>query len=121
MNVKAKKQIKWILFTGIIMVIGLLLFKYLPMQIYGKDILFDASAHIVGACFVLYIFWFFVDQNKNLRIFYAIFSLAILIVIAIQRIITKNHDEYGLILGLIISVIAIVIPRVKEVKRSLKF
>jgi hypothetical protein len=116
-----QKQVKWILFTGLIMIIGLLLFKYLPMWIYGKDILFDASAHIVGTCFVLYIFWFFIDQNKNLRIIYLIFSLAILIVISIQRIITKNHDEFGLILGFIISVIAISLPRLKEVKRSLKF
>jgi len=121
MNLHTKKQIKWILFTGIIMIIGLLLFKYLPMQIYGKEILFDASAHIVVACFILYVFWFFVDQNKSLRVFYTIFSLVILVIIALQRMVTENHDEYGLILGLIISVIAIIIPRIKQVKRSLKF
>ena len=121
MNHHVKKQIKWIIFTGIIMVIGLLLFKYLPMEIYGKYILFDASAHIVIACFILYIFWFFVDQNKNLRIPYLIFSFAILIIISLQRIVREKHDEFGLILGLLISAIAISLPRMKEIKGGLKF
>jgi hypothetical protein len=103
------------------MVIGLLIFKYLPMYIYGKDILFDASAHLVVACFILYIFWFFVDQNNNLRIPYLIFSFAILVIISLQRIVREKHDEIGLILGLIISVIAIYLPRAKEMKRGLKF
>jgi hypothetical protein len=121
MKPHTEKQIRWILLTGLIMILGLILFKYLPMRIYGNDILFDASAHIIGACFVLYVFWFFVDQNKNLRIMYLIFSLAVLIVISIQRIVTLNHDEYGLMLGFVIAVVAIAVPRLKEVKKNFKF
>lgn len=121
MKKHVKKQIKWILLTGLIMLIGLLLFKYLPMQIYGNDILIDASAHIILACFILYIFWFFVDQNKIMRVPYLIFSFAVIVIISLQRIVEKNHNEIGLILGLLISIIAIILPRIKEVKRGLKF
>jgi hypothetical protein len=121
MNKHVKKQIKWILLTGLIMVIGLLLFKYLPMDIYGKGILIDASAHIVIACFILYILWFFVDQNKDLKIPYLIFSFAVIVIISLQRIVGGKHDEFGLILGLLISVISIGLPRMKEIKRGLKF
>ena len=91
------------------------------MEIYGDGILFDASAHIVIACFVLYFFWFFVDENKNLRIPYLIFSFAVLVVIALQRIVRSKHDEFGLIIGLVISLIAISLPRIKEIKKGIKF
>ncbi len=120
-NKRVKKQIKWIFITGCIMGLGLLLFKYLPMKIYGNNILFDASAHIVFACFILYILWFFVDQNKNLRIIYLIFSFAVIIAIIVQRIVVQKHDEFGIIIGLIISALGIAIPRIKELKRAINF
>ncbi len=121
MTSKTKIQIEKIILTGILMVIGLILFKYIPMQIYGKDILFDASSHIVGTSFGLYIIWFFIDQNKSWRIPYFIFSACFLTIIAIQRIIAQKHNEIGIVLGLTISAIAIVIPRWKEIWKRIEF
>ena len=42
MQTKEVEQIKKILVAGIVIAIGLIIFKYLPMLIFGKDILFDA-------------------------------------------------------------------------------
>jgi hypothetical protein len=118
---KAKRQIKWIFLTGIIMVLGLILLKYIPMEIYGKDILFDASSHVVWTAFVIYIGWFFVDQSKNLRILYLILSVGILAVISLQRIIANEHNEVGIILGFFVAFLGVVIPRWKEFMRNIKF
>ncbi len=114
------KKIKQLFFTALIMAVGLLFFKYLPMYIYGKDILFDASSHIVWTSFILYLIYLFIEKNKKLRIPYFIFSAIVLIIISIQRIVTKQHNEIGIMLGLIIAVIAIVIPRWKEIRRKIK-
>lgn len=121
MNPCIKKQIKWIIMTWIIIAIGLVLFKYLPMQIYGKEILFDASSHIVWTSFAIYVLWFFVDQNKSWKTPYFIFSAAVLIIMSIQRIITKQHNEVGIMLGFVVVGLAILIPRWKEFKKRLKF
>jgi membrane-associated phospholipid phosphatase len=118
---KTKKQIMELIYTAIIMAIGLILLKVVPMQIYGGDIPFDASSHVVWAVFVLYVVYFFIDQNKSWRIPYFIFAAAILAIIAIQRIIIGAHNEIGVMLGIVISIIAIIIPRWKEVHKKLKF
>lgn len=116
-----RQQIEWIAWTAFIMIIGLILFKYIPMAIYGKDILFDASSHIVWTSFLLYVLWFFIDQKKSWRVPYIIFAAAILIIMGIQRIIAKQHNEVGVMLGFIIAAIAIILPRRKEFKKGVKF
>jgi cation transport ATPase len=118
---KKKRQIRWILLTGILMLIGLILLKYIPMAIYGKNILFDASAHIVWTIFILYIGWFFIDQSENLRIFYIIIGVGVIVVMAIQRILANEHNEVGIFSGLLISFLGIIIPRWKEFKKNIDF
>jgi hypothetical protein len=121
LKANTKQKLAWILWTAIIMAAGLILFKYIPMYIYGKDIQFDASSHIVWTSFVLYVLWFFIDQKKSWRIPYFIFSGAILIIMGIQRIVVGAHNEIGLMLGLAIAAIAIIIPRWKEFKKGVRF
>lgn len=121
MNPKTKTQIRKIILAGILMAIGLILFKYIPMQIYGKNILFDASSHVVWTIFGLYIIWFFIDQNKSWRIPFFILSAALLIIISIQRIIAQKHNEIGILLGLAIAGISIAISHWKEIHRKIKF
>ena len=115
------KNIKKIIISGIIIVIGLTIFKLIPMEIWGMKILFDASAHIAIAIFLLYITWFFIDQNKSWRIPYFIFCFLVLAIISMQRIITQNHNDLGLLEGLIIGIIAIGIAEWKSLKNKLKF
>ena|SRR3989344_1318666 len=105
------KKIISIFVCFFIMVIGLGLFKYLPMSIYGEDILFDASAHVVWTSFLLYVLWYFVDQSAKLRLPYFILSCAILIIVAVQRIVAGEHNEVGVLLGFAISIAAIVLSR----------
>ena len=50
------QKIKNIIFTGLIMILGLILLKYIPMYIWGKNILFDASAHLTITFFIIYAF-----------------------------------------------------------------
>ncbi len=118
---RKRKQTLYLIYTGLIMLILLALLKYLPMNVYGENILFDASAHIALACYILYFIWFFIDQNKSWRIPYFIFSLAVLIVISVYRIIDFKHNDVGLILGFLVGIVSILIPRWKEVKKKLDF
>jgi len=116
-----KQQLKWIIWTTIIMGIGLILFKYIPMYIYGKDILFDASSHIVWTSWGLYVAWFFIDQKKSWRIPYFAFATVVLIIMGIQRIVTNQHNEVGVMLGLAIAGLAIILPRLKEFRKGVRF
>lgn len=100
---------------------GLLLLKYLPMAIWGKDILFDASGHIASATLALYMLWFFVDQNKQWRIPFFIFAAMVLIVISLQRIVDNAHNDAGLLLGLMLGIIAIGASRWRIIKKRLRF
>ncbi len=121
MKKRIKKQIIWLTLTALIMAIGLVLLKYLPMQIFGKNILFDASAHIVITSFILYTIYYFIDQNKNWTTPYFIFSAIILTTISIQRILKDKHNDIGIMLGFLIVIIAIAIPRFKQIKKKLIF
>jgi membrane-associated phospholipid phosphatase len=116
-----KQQLKWIFWTTIFMGIGLILFKYIPMHLYGKDILYDASSHIIWTSWGLYVAWFFVDQKKSWRIPYFVFCGAVLIVMSIQRIYAQQHNEIGVFLGLVIAGIAIILPRWNEFEKEVKF
>ncbi len=118
---KSPHQIQQILIAGAVTAIGLLLFKYLPMSLWGRDILFDASGHIASAIFVLYVAWFFIDQNKSWRLPFFIFSAMVLIVISLQRIIDSAHNDIGLLLGLTLGLAAIGVSRWKTIKKRIKF
>jgi membrane-associated phospholipid phosphatase len=111
-------RIKQIIYTAILMIIGSILFKTIPMDIFGPNILFDASRHIMVACFVLYILFLFI-KDKSWRIPYFILSFAVLMIISIQRIISNAHNDIGLLMGFVLSLIAIIIPRWGEVKKHL--
>lgn len=116
-----KENIRRLSTAGIIILVGLFLLKYIPMQLWGDAILFDASAHISIAMFVLYIVWFFIDQNKSWRIPFFIFSLVILAIISLQRIITLAHNDTGLLLGLILGTVAIGTSQWDVIRKKIEF
>lgn len=103
------------------MFVGLFLFKFIPMEIFGKDIKFDASAHITITMFCLYIIWFYIDQNKAWRNLFFIFSLVVLSIVSIQRILVDAHNDIGLLSGLILSVAAIIYSQPKYFKNKFRF
>lgn len=107
--------------AGLIMFFGLILFKLLPMELFGKDIKFDASAHITITMFILYVIWFFIDQNKSWRTTYFIFSLVVITIVSIQRILVSAHNDIGLLGGLLLSIFAIVYSQKKYFKNKFKF
>jgi heme O synthase-like polyprenyltransferase len=116
-----KDNVHRLAIAAIIIIIGLFLLKYIPMQIWGDAILFDASAHISLAMFVLYILWFFIDQNKTWRIPFFVFSAIVLAIISLQRIITFAHNDTGLLLGLILGAVAIGASQWDEVRKKIEF
>lgn len=119
---KIKQQkVNAIIKAGIVMLIGLIILKLLPMQIFGQDIKFDASAHITITMFALYFIWFFIDQNKSWRTIYFIFSLVVISIVSIQRILVDAHNDIGLLLGLLLSIFAIVYSQSKFFKDKFKF
>lgn len=118
---RPSNHVPHILIAGAVTAGGLLLFKYLPMSIWGRDILFDASGHIAGAIFVLYVLWFFIDQNKSWRTPFFIFAAMVLIVISLQRIIDNAHNDIGLMLGLALGLVAVGASQWKTVRKRLKF
>lgn len=91
------------------------------MLLWGYDITFDASLHITSAIFVLFIGWYFIDQNKNWRIPYLIFSLVVLSIISTQRILVNAHNDVGLLLGLVVGVGSIMISNWKYFRKKLEF
>jgi hypothetical protein len=126
MRFHTKKQLKWIMWTTLFMIIGLILFKYIPMYLhylkYGTSaILYDASSHIVWTSWGLYVVWFFVDQKKSWRIPYFVLCAIVLTIMGIQRIIAGEHNEIGVMLGLAVAGIAIVLPRWKEFRKGVRF
>ena len=114
-----KIKLKQIIYTFILMIIGLILFKHIPMYIYGKDILFDASRHVVALSFGLYFLYYLIFQDKEeLKIPYLIFSAMLLGIIAVQRIIVGEHNEYGILLGFFVAGISILTPIWNKIRRE---
>ena len=103
------------------MIFGLFIFKWAPILIWGDEILFDASMHIIVASFVLYCLWFFIDQNENWHLPFYIFSAVFLFVISVQRILVDAHNDVGLLLGFIIAILSIAISEQKNLKGKFKF
>lgn len=120
-TLRIKKQLVWIAKTTLLMILGLIIFKYLPMYLFDKSILYDASSHVLFIILALYILWFFIDQKKSWRVPYFIFAGALIIIVSIQRIIAQKHNEVGIILALIIGAVSILIPRWKEFMGGVKF
>ncbi|MBI2984082.1 MAG: phosphatase PAP2 family protein [Candidatus Kerfeldbacteria bacterium] len=110
-----------ILTAGVVIAIGLIVLKYIPMAIWGPSILFDASGHLSGAIFVLYVLWFFVDQNKRWRLPFIIFAAFVLVVISLQRIVANAHNDVGLLLGLLVGLSAIGVAEWKTIRKRLDF
>lgn len=101
---KTKKLLK----AFLISVIGVIIFKYIPMQIWGQDILFDASSHVIWTIFGLYLIWEFIEKHKEMRLPYFIFSCSLITIISIQRIFVGAHNETGILLGLGIGLASII-------------
>jgi len=115
MKLNQKNRIKKIIYTWLIMAIGLVLFKYIPMYFYG-EILYDASSHIVWTCFGLYFIWlFFIEKNKSLRTPYVILSLVVVFLMGIQRLYAHQHNAFGLMMGLLVVIVGMLVPRWMEV------
>ena len=112
-----KQKTNILISTLLLMALGLILLKYLPMYFFGQNILFDASQHIVLLAFGLYFIYIFIENKPKIRIPYMILTAMLLTIIGIQRIIAKAHNEYGVLLGFLVAGISILIPRWKEVRR----
>ena len=118
---KQEEQIQRISIAFTLMACGIFLLKYIPMYIWGTDILFDASLHIVSAFFVLYVLWFFVDQNPRMHFPFFLLSILILYIVAIQRIAVYAHNDVGLLLGLGIALLSIGYAERENLKGAFKF
>ncbi len=116
-----KDKIQKIIIAGIVSLFGIIFLKYIPMKIFGQNILFDASSHITTTIFILYICWFFIENNKTWRIPFFIASASILTIVAFQRIITNNHDDIGILLGFFIGALSIYISNWKTIHNKIKF
>ncbi len=103
------------------MILGAILFKYVPMHLWGADILYDASAHLMIVSFFLYIIWFFIDQNRSWRIPYFIFCALVLSIVSLQRIEANAHNDIGLLMGLLVVLVSIAIAERKRLKGKIKF
>ena len=118
---KKKAQIKKIILAGFLMLGGIIFLKFLPMLVWGSDITFDASLHIATAVFVIYVAWFFVDQNEGWHLPFFALSTVALFVIATQRILVNAHNDVGILLGMLISLGAIAYVERYNLKGKLKF
>lgn len=118
---KQLNQIQKILTSIIISFLLIIILKYMPMHFFGNNILYDASLHVVITINILYILWFFIDQNKSWRIPYFVFALAVLSIISIQRIIGHFHNEIGITLGILIGLISIATAEHKQLRNKFNF
>lgn len=116
-----KSQLFKLGIAGLTISIGLILFKFIPMAIWGENIVFDASAHISIAIFVLYVLWFFIDQNESWRIIFFIFAFMVLTIISLHRLIVQAHNDIGLLAGLVIGLVAIGASESNYIKGKLQW
>ncbi len=103
------------------MAVGLGLFKYAPMSIWGGAIQFDASFHITATIFLLYIIWYFIDQNPRWRLPFFILAASLVAIVALQRVIVEAHNELGILGALAISAAAIILSRPSYFFKRLSF
>ncbi len=88
------------------MAVFLILFKYYPMDLFGEDILFDASMHVTVTIFFLFSIWMFVPRKIYGKYFLS-FATFIVLLMSIQRIMVGKHDYIGVSLGVILSCFSI--------------
>ena len=100
------KQIESIIICLALMSISIILFKFLPMEKFGNNILFDASLHVTITIFVLYFIWIFIG-HKKLGKYFLSFSIVVVLFMSIYRIVVKKHDIIGVSLGVLISLLSI--------------
>jgi len=118
---RSSRHIRELTIAGSITAAGLILFKYVPMSLFGRDILFDASGHLAIAIFVLYVLWFFVDQDQQWHLPFFLFAAVVLSIIAFQRIADNEHNDVGLLLGLILGLAAVGTAEWPKIGKRLKF
>lgn len=104
---KNQLKIKKILVLIVFITIFTFLFKVIPMKLFGEDILFDASLHIMATSFILFLFWDLVFEKWKHRVIYIGFSFIVLAIVGIHRIVYLKHNLFGLTLGLGLSIISI--------------
>lgn len=121
MQKRAKEQLHKLGIALSITLLGLLLLKYVPMMIFGQKILYDASAHVALTIFVLYGCWFFIDQNKTWRVPFFTVATGITVTVAIQRLIAHEHNEVGILLGMVVALLGIIAAEKELFKKGLKF
>jgi hypothetical protein len=73
------------------------------------------------AIFILYVLWYFIDQNKSWRAPYFIFSIAVIGIVSIQRIYADAHNDVGLLLSFLISLLGIIVSRWDYIKGKFSF
>ena len=105
------KKVESLGYTILIMILGLVVFKCLPMLIWGKYILWDASTHIVLLSLILYVIYLIFEHNKYMRFIYVLFAIVALVFVGVQRYASMQHNLIGIVLGLLIAFFAIYIPR----------
>jgi len=101
--------------------VGLFLFKLVPMVFWGATVEFDASFHVTVAILVMYVLWFLIDQNPKWRTPYITVATAVILVVAIQRLLVDAHSDVGILLAFVIGVIAIGSAEWESVKGKLSF
>tara|TARA_Y100000310_G_scaffold318270_1_gene372110 strand:+ start:238 stop:582 length:345 start_codon:yes stop_codon:yes gene_type:complete len=111
-----QKEIKRLFICGVVIIIGLILFKFIPMGLYEQEIEFDASFHMAGFVFLLYLGWMFV--KKEWRKYYLIFGGLILIGVGVQRINVSAHNVGGLVMGLLVSSVGIWLSRSRYFRKK---
>lgn len=118
---RKRAQLQKIIDVAFFISIGLTILKFLPMQIWGDTILFDASFHIALESFAIYIIWFFIDQNHSWHLPFYICSALILFIISVQRIIANAHNDIGLLLGFTIALLSIALAEKENLKGKIRF
>lgn len=115
------QKIHRILTAIFVAAVGLFLLKLAPMVLWGRLIEFDASFHVTVAILAMYVLWFFIDQNPRWRTPFIMFSIAVVLVVAIQRLMVDAHSDIGILLAFAIGVIAIGTAEWESVGNKISF
>lgn len=115
------EKIRALVVSALLMAIGILIFKYLPMHIWGPAIEFDASLHVTVAVFVLYIAWYFVDQNPRWHTPFFVFAALVVAIVAAQRLLVDAHNDIGVLAGIVLSLVSIALSRWASVRKKIHF
>ena len=78
------------------------------MEIFGKEILFDASLHITLIVLTIYSFWLFIEKEKHKKIL-LLLTFLVAAAISFQRIYVGAHNLIGLLSGFFVSFLAIIV------------